>query len=376
MIAVRAYIKKAKETMSIRSSWQELAPVCRRNFIRTKRGCCVTTTNFKFMIVSNTKSGAIFAIHETKGILKYSSDSDTWQKYHTINQLPHEMFDDPIQPAAMDADTDTIYIVDEVGSMASIDIKDNRAEFQSWLTCSTSWNIHLNIDMNAHQIGSGAQGIIINNEFHIIGGSDNGNHLKWNQDTNKFEIATDNICEELKRGQYHGLVKLSKNKILSMGGYDGIFVTDKMLEYEVSNRKWRTLGLRMPVKRMGFGATSTLNGKYVLIFGGENNDSGFSDILVYDIENQVIGKSLIKTPWSRNPFFNCQGFWKAVTIVDGLINELVFGFLRQKCHKLFPPMDLVALISEFYRIEYIHLIESENGRHWRIPAYDLIPFAS
>ena len=44
---------------------------------------------------------------------------------------------------------------------------------------------------NVIRTGYGSEGVMINGEFHVIGGWNNDEHLKWNEETKKF----DQICD-------------------------------------------------------------------------------------------------------------------------------------------------------------------------------------
>ena len=52
----------------------------------------------------------------------------------------------------------------------------------------------------------GSQGIVINNEFYVIGGYNDNKHLKWNKTSNKFEVLHD-LHDEISTVVYKTVVR-------------------------------------------------------------------------------------------------------------------------------------------------------------------------
>ena len=57
-----------------------------------------------------------------------------------------------------------------------------------------------------------------------------------------------------------------KNKLLIFGGRGN----DKIQQYDISKNQWKTFKVEMPKHSMAFGCTSILDGRFVLLFGGQS----------------------------------------------------------------------------------------------------------
>merc|ERR1712079_883104 len=102
---------------------------------------------------------------------------------------------------------------------------------------------------------------------------------------------------------------------------------------------------------------STLDEKYIIIFGGWNEDMymyGVDDsILVYDLEQNIILKSNIKCP--------LKGEIKAVSLASNGNELAVYGFLRREYEKEEMkevrnlPDGIIQLMVQWYSISDVHL---------------------
>ena len=126
--------------------------------------------------------------------------------------------------------------------------------------------------------------IIVNDALNII---DNNKHWIWNEKIQKF-ILIHTFSQHL---QHHRLIHLKSKNVLLLFG-------DKIYQFSVLNKKWKTLNITMPSKLCNFGLVSTSNDRYVIIFGGETNTfSPYSDnVYIYDVNTNIMTKNIIKCP--------------------------------------------------------------------------------
>ena len=238
----------------------------------------------------------------------------------------------------------------------------------------------INIDNGSHSIakasklGIGAQGIIIDNEFHVIGGSGNNKHLKWNRISKEFDVLHD-LKEEVNWNKitHRQLVRI-KNKVFAFGGYLGLLgYDDQVVVYDIAANKWHKGTFRLPMKMCSFGCTKVLNGQYVILFGGGTSTRmSTDDIWIYDVKNTTFTKSKIKCPRT--------GQYMAFTISDQRRNQMeVFGYVRSQWltsqidDHLFPPEYLIKIIGKYYLTEEIHLFYYHGGNsHWKIDVFAIL----
>ena len=90
---------------------------------------------------------------------------------------------------------------------------------------------------------SGSRGLIINDEFHIIGGYQNGKHVKWNEKNKQFDVLHDVSNENDIYFNYSSMVTLD-DRVLVFGYHGGY--RNKICEYNISENKWRKFDKKMP----------------------------------------------------------------------------------------------------------------------------------
>ena len=201
--------------------------------------------------VFSNDANALFRISK-HGLFKFNFDTDTWIQQTTINKLPHEFFCikdwtyESHHPIAMSAATKTIYFLNQRQSLAMLKFKFHENDKDNaWIIKHKMYEC------------SYAQGIILNNEYHVIGGRENPKHFKYNETTQKMQILHDLGAISSQR-----LVKI-KNNLLMFGGCDVIN------QYDASNNKWTSLKQKMPTPLYYFGCTKVLYDKYVLLLRRE-----------------------------------------------------------------------------------------------------------
>eukprot|EP01083_Nonionella_stella_P062090 161543_1 len=325
----------------------------------------------KFVIVFNDQTNELYAIQQgNDGLLQYSFTNDSWIKHAIKPPLNLERYNDYRDPSAPTAaiNGNYLYLLDI--SLYLLELKELSVK------CITRPPL----------LGCAPKGVIINNEFHLIGFND---HYKYDQELNEFlflhEFETNQ--EEIEWIESHGLAKVKDEQVLIFGGRsDPEFPTfefdfdysDTVRQYDIANDTWTKLNIKVPDAMQGFGCTSILNGKYVLVIGGEQVEDGSfcscGDIRVYCVSDQTFKISNVQCPES--------GPYQAITVSDRKRDELIsIGFVRHNWRKcgiddhLFPAEYLVRIIYRYYFNEFVHLFHSwleGKGAHHKISVFDII----
>eukprot|EP01084_Bolivina_argentea_P058486 106803_1 len=288
------------------------------------------------------------------------------------------LFDKPIQypyhypsgeySATIDEINEILYICLDIGIIITYHLQSN-----SWSKLNTSTELRI-------PIGIGACSVIINGDLHVIGGTKNNKHLKWNNKTKSFiiiyEFSQDNISTKkvsliyMKRKQMiYLLIPTIRKHIYRYSVATNVwqkihfhalsFIYSTFLSY---NRSFNSY------KAQKINCFPTSNEKYIVLFGGSYFYKK-NYIQFIDVENLAILKSNIKCPVEDT--FDC--YLLAQYKTDDLT---VCGFIRRCWNsKLFenirfPSYDAIAVIKLFYCIEDIHLFDS-SGNHWK-KAFDVI----
>ena len=150
------------------------------------------------------------------------------------------------------------------------------------------------------RITYGAQGIMINHIFHIIGGMKNKDHWYYNDKDEKLYI----LHEIENTIDHHRIIRIG-DKILQFGGRDwgnDYKATDIIKEYDLKSKQWNIRkDIRLPIALFRFGLASVLNNTFLLICGGRDIDRKVrDDIWIYSVKNKSFTKSGIKCPMTRS----------------------------------------------------------------------------
>eukprot|EP01084_Bolivina_argentea_P111923 199636_1 len=238
-----------------------------------------------------------------------------------------------------------------------------------------------NITNNVRNVGHSGRGIVLNDQFHMIGGcSSSTEHLLW--DGNELKSQFDfSIGKSLHVSFFYfsqpGIAHIpSKNSLLCIGGYSGK-CHDWIYLYNTKCKTWTKLSQRLPVPMWFCGCVVSRNQKYVILLGGDYTDT----IYVLDVATMKFRKSSIICPEKA-----CV---HAINMYDAEKDMLLtFGYIRNifnlpQCNAMsFPPIYLINIISSYYSNEWIFVTtivkanlnhESKiNGRHWKIKLDDIL----
>ena len=313
------------------------------------------------IIAKDCTTQSIYVVVRHGELFKFDINSKEWIKQNNDNNLGWWITNSDV----MVIDSHQNIYVSRSGALATISITQN--------LCDNKWNIITDLTST----GQGSQGIIIDNEFHIIGGTKNNKHLRLNNISNKFET----FYKFNYKFDSHKVIKIP-NKILMFGGFNRSAPVSLMsnhtnnhkyiqeiYDFDIQSSVWKRLNVFIPYKLCSFGCVSILNGQYVLILGGETTDVMFSNnILIYCVNKQIFTQSQIKCP--------LESIYDAISITNRPQDEMITsGYVRQihQIHdNLIIPYYLIQIINNYYWNESIHLFDGFEGKHWKINVYDIL----
>eukprot|EP01084_Bolivina_argentea_P158022 275314_1 len=251
----------------------------------------------------------------------------------------------------------------------SIYVFTKAASILTYNLLTNQWNKCTKSDVFDFELNGTAYVSTAEYELHIVCGAESNKHFIWTQNNSygrKYEFKQFDTFGSLSNA---GLVHVkSKNILLLLGGYNHTdwICSDAIYSYDIDKNEWVEINTTLPVAMDSFGYVLTTDKKYLLIFGGSDEDSRKKDaIYIMDIETMLIVKSRLKCP-EKGEYYAILGF-------DSLSNDtLVNGYIKC-CWKLEgfkclrkPSDDIVSIIQSFHFDEVIHLFEKTNGRHWKI----------
>ena len=218
----------------------------------------------------------------------------------------------------------------------------------------------------------GAKCIIINDELHLIGGKRNNKHLIWRDKQKIFEEL--HVFEDLSLGfKSHKLIHMKSRQILLLfGGESTSKPLDVIYRFDIKKNEWNLMKIKMPQKLSEFGLISTNDEKYVILFGGvlydERNGYTFSDLIfILDIDNQIFHQSLIYCPirYMFNGIYHNNYPYSEVILTYGFIRNLRQNLQNNEYLPILPN-DIKSFIGSLFILEYIHLIDLKDGKHWKM----------
>ena len=308
---------------------------------------------------------SLIAVPDRGDVVRYSIPSNKWENYYS--ELKEVILSSPsyIVESAINFKTNEILFVygprmELNASLATLKLNKHKTK--------TDMKV---INKSDHAtVGSSV--IVIKNELHLIGGM-NRSHLRWNKETNQFEILHLNVVSESNIFVNGSRLVGVGNRVISFGGHWSGWL-NCMMEYDIIKDVWKRLKITMPKAMTDFGCTAAMNDRYILLFGGiDGMGFKFDDIYVYSVWDESFRKSRIKCPK--------RGKFHAVAVNDKEREELcVHGYVRHQWHQseineqLFPPRYLIQIMRRYYHKEYIHLFQSggSGNSHWKKDVFDIL----
>ena len=136
-------------------------------------------------IILDKKHQSLYAIQSAvPGLFKYSFHTNSWLQYKLTISSSNDWYHPYDITAAIDEDHQKIYLCFGAGnlaSIASITLCDNKEATMDIIN-----------DFKGDQTGISAQGIMVKNEFHLIGGTRH-HHIKYNPNTNDTQVLQEYV---------------------------------------------------------------------------------------------------------------------------------------------------------------------------------------
>eukprot|EP01084_Bolivina_argentea_P288615 495393_1 len=280
------------------------------------------------------------------GIYTFNTNTNEWIKL--LDYPDHDNFRSDSHSTSFDKKNQIIYLCNR-SQLLRFNLKTKSVEI-------VSTNINF---------GSYPGLVYVNDHIHIIGGENTDQHLIFDEKKNNFnEIYSFNTVTNLLFG--HSILYMkSRNSILLFGSKSQL-TAPAISEFSMVNKKWNEWKMEIPDSVYYSATVSTKDEQYIFILGGYLSGGGWSnDIFVFDVKRDAFFKSSIKCPLRTQ--------YRGVIMKNDYKDELLtFGFI----HKLFIdgtmndvqelPCYIIKLISEWVSNDYIHLIEFNSGKHWKI----------
>ena len=319
-------------------------------------------------LLYDNHSRRLFAIQQltySPRLFQYSFMIHSWIEYEVHFASDYAPFwCSHYNPAAISDGGNTIYLCGKEGEITVFELNNDNS-------CK------MKIIKNLNEIQSGitfGTGIMIKNEFHIIGGVGRSKHIKYDSNKAKCDTVHDLRVALNFNGICVNATTKIRNKVLLFGGYNGMGneTMDTIYQYNICDNQWTKLQSKLP-KPLGYiTGTQILNGQYILLFAGQEGTGWCQDdIYIYSVRDGTFKTSKVKCPQNSQ--------YQSFTINDKPKDNLAtFGWIRcewRECgmnDHLFPPEYLIRIIGGYYTNEWIHLLNSRTGEHYRMNAFDII----
>ena len=289
------------------------------------------------------------------GVFKYDTNKNDWTK---LISYPHDLRS--ISHAVTINESKTkIYIYNQQASLIKINLKSKKVK----------------VIKNLVQVGYGVAAIMINDEFHIVGGGGNKSHYIWNEEEQEFDHQHD-FGEYMRGG---ALIHLKSKNVMLFVSTKGIY------SYSLEKKIWTKLtnmNMEIPDIWSFYGHIKTVN-ETVITFGGYT--SGYSkcnDIYSLDIDDDMtvnIKQCKLKCPTSgvnRACIGHQLGDIQKHLLTNGYIRKI--WSLHDFGDTLFPSNDIIQLISAWYDFNTdIHMFGIDNfssrtASHYSININDIL----
>ncbi len=218
-------------------------------------------------------------------------------------------------------------------------------------------------------VGSNPILLMINNECHVILGSNSKCHYKLNLNQKRLDLVYE--FAHLSAGLHeNGAVHIkSKNMLLLFGGYD--YKTDNQFneiwKFDLSTgNKWVKLqDIKLPKKMSNFAWVLTKNEQYMIIFGGYCGER-MKNIFILDLNEMKF--------YCSNVRLCDQGYPCAVSMHSGINSDLLIaGFIRNvsKEYDMNIPLELMKLFHTFFDSEIVYLVHHSYNKKDRLYQVEL-----
>ena len=234
-------------TDQTKASWESLQSFPSRQFSNPVLFGLNTIIIAPWFIRYWSESQGIFSYNHSKNkwnvFIKYQKETNTSNHNLSINNFTNEL-----------------YLYGKESKLIKISITSND-------------NSSFNYSKQQKSFGSFPTSILMNNEYHIIGGQYNKQHLIWNESKQEFiaNYEFPDLKHDLDQPSIVYLPK--KQQLLVLGGFDGLNPIDKTWKYDLKSKKWGNMELRIWRKDS---CIVTDDERYVILFGGSQHNKVYS----------------------------------------------------------------------------------------------------
>ena len=219
----------------------------------------------------------IYGVDDSGVTYKYLSRKNVWIKQKQIEKLPtqYNTISRHGLQQAFDPTCNTLYMMNNRGTLARIQIHDNRRS--EWI-----------IGTGATSLGTKNGSLIsINGKLNVIGGLYNCGHKQVIYDDHSLrceQLHNFRECMKIYRTILQPRVIKAGKKVFIFGAKG----SGKICEYDIDKDEWTKLKIRMPIPispRSGL-MTTVCNDEYVLMFGRERG-SHCNDIWIFSVQTKL-----------------------------------------------------------------------------------------
>eukprot|EP01084_Bolivina_argentea_P063138 115320_1 len=340
-------------------------PLGSRNYCECN---CVPINNTEFITAVDTKdfyNQIPLHIESKKGIYLYNIVNNKWKLFLNLSELNE--YKGWTHGIGFDSHKNILYLFSQNNQLLIYDRNTKQFKIHSFNT------LNVQFAQNNQKLAV----ICVNSVFHIIGGQSFNSHAIWNENTQIFERQSINQSMHRATMGTALIYRKYRNELYVLGGYINEFKTgsrqfkylDEIYVHKLGTKQWNPLNIKIPNGLHSAGSI-IVHDRYIILFGGYTVNveiQAKSVIYVLDLQKMNFLESCIKCPGKDR--------YRVVLMCDYVKNDMiVYGFVRstkQAFGNVFPN-EIIALICDFYQIEYVHLISMKSGKHWKINVEQII----
>ena len=271
------------------------------------------------------------------GIWIYNSISNEWRLHI---KYPND-FKTKDQDICYDSITNTLWLYGETPNMVKINMKTK--EF-------------VIIQHDRKYVGTWPKLLFIDNKLHVIGGSDNTDHLVWNEDKKQFETIF--TFPEWSNGNYgHGVVYVKSKRLLYVFGgldYGSFTFFHEFWRCEIDdNYKWTKLQTKVDGGIYQNAYILTHDERYIALIRSES-------IRLFDTNDEKL----------REVGISSKTFDPLSTISMGIVGRdekdegMISGYA--KLFNIMIPIELIDLIGQYFGSNMVYLADVGHNKLCKI----------
>ena len=258
------------------SPWTELAP------FPLHKHCNLLMVDLHKFITFTPASSA------QSGIYCYNTESDAWTLLYNYPIGMNRRFS--CDTIAMDESSDDVFAFNSCK--------------QSVVRFDAANKVMTEDIQHRYDCGGGAASVVVDGEYHVIGGKANPSHLIWNSKNQTFRLE----CERPGLDGFigHGLLHIKcHNELLLFGGCEienkTKFESDVIWNFPLSDseRTWNEGAVYLPYGAANMGYVLTNDDKYVILLKGHRVD-------VLHVDSLTCYATSLRLPGSGRCHSECQ----------------------------------------------------------------------